>query len=118
LENESNGCVNYSCYNESGSFAIPHCVNVDNITICDSTKCIEEKQLKDKKWKVELEIDSDLWTPDEISEELSNKTNIEKDDMTIGIEYNDKGTINRIIVYVEDENQARRIETLVRNCAP
>jgi len=109
-ENESNGCVSYQCNDESGIYAKPNCKNNDNITICVDGKCIEESSIKDKKWKVEIEMKQRmmLMTPDEIAIELSKITDIDVSDMIIGIENNeDTGFIKRIIIYVKDETRSR-----------
>jgi len=120
-ENESNGCVSYQCEdNESGVFAKPNCKNNDNITICVDDKCIEESSIKDKKWKVEIEMKQRmmLMTPDEIAIELSKITDIDVNDVTIGVEYDeDTGFIKRIVIYVKDEKQAKTVKTLIMNCS-
>ena len=117
LEDESNGCVEYSCDNESGTFAIPKCNNNDNITICVDGECIDEKDIKDRRYKIEIEMKDEtiLTTPNDIATELSNMTSIDVSDMTIGVEYDGDGKyITRIIVYVNDKEQAKTIEDKVR----
>jgi len=104
-ENETNECVVYRCDNESGmSVEEIKCKNGDNITICKDGKCVEE----DKRWAVVVVIkSSETVSAHEIVKELSNMTGIDENEMTIGIEYDENGNMNRIIVYVKDEKQAK-----------
>ena len=55
-------------------------------------------------------------TYEEIMSELSESKIIDINEMTVGIEYSDKGVIISIIIYVNDEKQAKTLSETVNKC--
>jgi len=111
LENKSNECVEYQCDNASGILAISKCS--DNASICVSDKCIDKDNANDKQWSVDITINSTEvihMTSNEIADELKNVSGVDMDDITVGVEYDEKGRIYRIIVYFKDEDHAKTFE--------
>ena len=49
----------------------------------------------------------------EIVTEISEKTGIDAEDITIGVEYDGDGKVVRILVYVSDENKADKVVSSV-----
>ena len=85
-------------------------VRARNNEVCFNDTCIEENDITDMKWKIEIEIDPTIpLTYDEIVVELSVITDTDIDDVIITVEYDDQGLIHRIVVYIDDESKAKKL---------
>ena len=106
-EDQSNGCVEYFCDNESGLLAKSNCDNM-----CMNDTCIDENELVGKNWKVVIILASTSMTQftyDEIVTELSELTQIDMNNMTVTIEYDENGSMERIVIYTDDELKAKKL---------
>ena len=113
-ENKTNGCVQYECNNETGRVYWNKCNN----STCVDGQCMDETSITDKSWAVEVDInvsESAPITPEEVAAEVSQVSGINVSDITVGIEYDDKGVAVRIIIYVSEESDAKIIETSLNN---
>ena len=110
-ENQTNECMEYHCFNESGRVPWSKC----NSTKSDGNMCVDQKCVKSdyyvKKWAVVLEFnerkvkaeDVDVVT---VAVDISNMTGIDIDVMVVGAEYDDDGYAIDVVVYVDEEDMA------------
>ena len=99
------------------------CDNTEgNTVICDNGRCIDEDDSSsgdgssDKKWKVVIELnrtDPIFEMYDEIVDEL---TDLVEDEISVAIEYDDDGVMNRIIILVNDKKKADNIIVFLDEC--
>ena len=122
-EKPSNECFVYDCSDITGNFTItPICISSgDTRMICiNDSICMPEDGLTDTKWAVEIELNVSDWssvTVERISKEL-NENGINVEDITIGIEYDEKKQNIRVILYVKEESDATSIEESIKNMKP
>ena len=121
-ENQTNGCWEYLCDNETGSLSQKNlCTSEgDSPMFCiNDTKCVDEKEVPNKEWIVEVEVnvtESILFTSEDIILILCDLTDIDNNDLTIVTEYDEDGIIVRFIVYVNDKSTADVIKSVVEEC--
>jgi len=109
-ENHTTDCLNYVCENQEGFIAKSKCD--DELMKCMEDKCFEKDKVEGKKWVVYIEFNaSDIVIPesDELTKELSNLSKVDEYDMKVVIEYDGNGGVKRVLVYVDDEDQANDI---------
>ena len=114
-ENQTTGCVEYFCENDTGLLGKALC-DSNSDDVCVNDKCVGEKDIEVKPWSVEIEInatESMSVTSEQIAVELSNLTGIGVNDITIIVEYDDRGRATTIIVYVNDKTTADVISASV-----
>ena len=101
--NESNAvCVNDSCYSKDESMVD------DNESVTDDKSVVVI---------IETETLSPVnFTLEEVTEQLSNMTAIEVDELLVTVEYDDNGNIVRLIVHVVDRFKADLIVNLTIAC--
>lgn len=115
-ETQSNGCIEYVCADESGLKAIIKCNNGGNVVSChDDGECMDEELLKDKLWRVILELEKNSTSTGTYEEVLSELRGIISD-VSISVEYNDEGQMIRITAYIDNESQAVKIKTVIDEC--
>ena len=120
-ENQTNGCIKFLCDDGTGELFTSSQCNNDK-EVCVNDKCIaedddEDSEMADKKWVVEIkmnESDSFSMTSEEIVSDISKKSGVDADDITIGVEYDENGKIVRVIVYVNDESKADKVVATVK----
>ena len=119
-EDQSNGCMLFQCHNKSGLIATSQCKNdAGNTTVCVNDKCVEKQQeiISEKQWVIEITLnntESYSITSNDIASEISNKSGIDIEDLTIGVEYDGDGKVTRILVYVNDKSNADIISSSVK----
>ena len=114
-ENQPNECVQYNCSNTTG-FYVTRCEDINQTAQCIDGECRKIEDLEDEPFTVVLDVDETTsFTPDNITNQLKEKTGI--DDITIVVEYDDKGSVTRIVVYVSDKDTAHTILKEISSCA-
>ena len=117
-EDRTNGCMQYQCVNESGKISWKTCKgSADSLMTCVDGECVDEYNMTDKKWAVDIVIpstDPSLVSADDIALEVSRISNINVSEITIGIDYDDEGYVVRVIVYVTDKSSADVIVTSLK----
>ena len=109
--NQSDNCVEYECYNESGNIARNKC---DKNFLCMESGCVNKDEMYEGNvYVVIIQIDvSNIIFIDlnGINEIIVNISEVDIDKKQIAVEYNDDGTLSEIILFVDDESTARKIE--------
>jgi len=112
-ETKTNGCVEYKCDEEKGNITSSLCAT-DKMCINDG--CFAEDSIEDKEWVVEIDVNNTNMEPidvDEVTHEMSELTGISETDFVLGIEYDSEGRIIRVLLYVNDEKTANRVQDTV-----
>jgi len=113
-ESRTKGCVDYTCDNNTGGIVKSLCN--DGNEICVNDKCVEKASITDN-WIVEIDVyetSIEELNTTQIISDISDLAEVNADVMKIGIEFNEKGYIVRILVYVGDEMTANKIATAIR----
>ena len=109
--NQSDNCVEYECYNDSGNIARRKC---DKDSLCMESGCVSKEGMYEGNVYVviiQTEVANNTFMDFKvISEIIVNITEVDNDKMHIAVEYNDDGSISKIFLLVDDETTARRIE--------
>jgi len=115
-EKQTSDCVNFVCDNDEGMVAKSKCDDNSPITLCLDDKCFDSGVVSTKTWTVVIEFDNIdvlVISSDDFEKELVDLTNYSDSIMKAVIEYDDNGVLKRVIVYVDDESQARNIADAV-----
>jgi len=125
-EDRTNDCVEYTCDNESGFNVTGKCLNKDGVNyVCTSdNECVEsDVQIEDGKTIViQIKpVDSEDVNISKIVSIVSNLTGIDREQMKITIEIDERGRVVRILIYVQDRKTAEIIakkvdEITIENC--
>jgi len=119
-EQQSDGCLEYQCHNESGKLSWSLCNSTDTVSyICVNNKCEENKTAEiNERWSVEIEVSSTQPNDVNINElkvSVSQMTGIDEDKLEIGLVSDSNGNIIRVIVYVKDGAQAKELAEAVES---
>ena len=101
--------MKYICDNETGNYSIlPICICDDDRRMLSSNDsiCVTEEQLTDRKWTVEIELNTNKSTPTNISWISEVFTAFVEINMTAAVEYDHNGSV-RVILHFNDESSAR-----------
>ena len=116
-ENQSNGCLHYSCDNISGFIVRSKCEK--NRMCMDNNTCSDHDRYNDYEWRVAVDIDAEkttLLNMTEVRTELNLVSGIDIDNLTVAVEINDEGKVQQIVVFLSDKDTAemltRSINTL------
>ena len=77
--------------------------------------CVDNKCLETDGHTVELDVDN-IENTTQIIKIISDLTDIDMDDMIVGVELDDDGIVIRIFIQVDDEDKAKKIEQSVNRC--
>jgi len=105
-EDQTNGCVEYQCDNESGGLSFRKCHS--GMVCVNDSECVKSGILDE--WTVAIYMEPILAAEvntTEVLDILSNLTEVDVDEMKIAIELDSKGKVVRILVYVKDEKTAK-----------
>ena len=121
-KNRTTGCIEYECDNETGPVKHNICNSSEGIDrLCIDDKCVVDSP-DDEEWKVEIEFNQTMeaFDAEEFKQVIITITQLDADEMRIGIEHDDYGQIERIIIFVKDEDKAKviadSIESRVDDC--
>jgi len=111
-EKKTNNCFEYQCVNSSGGIAWSKCNSTNDIhRMCIDNECVTETDSLNKdKWGVELRVNvtASEFDLEEFTLLLENITG--KHDLTVGTEATETtGCVVRIVVFVDDEDDASTI---------
>jgi len=115
FESQTNECMEYHCYNDTGRLSWSLCNSTDVLTnICVDGKCVGGNDYTpgSRRWSVVVELsDDEVKAGDldftEIAVAASNMTGIDFTDIVVGAVFDDEGYVVRIILYVDDEQKAK-----------
>jgi len=122
FESKTDGCTRYECLNASGGKTWHLCNNSDGKNlICINGEClIKNEAINETGWRVEIELkrtNSIEFDAEEIETAIIETTGVDET-ITIGVERNEKGEMVRVVVFVNDEKNARLIKERVNKCVP
>jgi len=118
-EDRSNGCVDYSCSNETGEVLTSKCTN-KNEGICAGDACTSIKNLKGDGCAIEFEVLEGIRVADfnitYILTTLSEDGNVPADNLTLGMEMDADGYLLHLYVTVADEETAQTLQQSLNYC--
>jgi len=112
--NQSNECIENECDNATGGFSTVTCRDENGVeNMCVDGIC-DIKHNKDDKIRVEFDFDEEYIDKLDVNSTetrsvVSEMTGIDRDKITIGVEYNSEGHAYRLVVFVFDESDAQRV---------
>ena len=114
-ENQTNGCVEYKCLNESGVVQRGMCK--DGEYVCMDESCVRKDSFDNHKWGVVIDVEEsdNIYNTTNITASINELSGVNPDEITVVTEINDEGQIVRIIVYVDDKSTADIIVEAVDN---
>jgi len=117
-EKRMNGCFEYKCDNVTGLFHNNICETSDNsVHECVNDTCIVKAPPSDKDWSVEIELQEGVTVNDmnvtDVLETIRLQCGIDTASVTVAWESDEKGNIIRIILYLEDEDEANKLSVSV-----
>ena len=121
-ENQTNGCVEYECNNDTGNvWWYIFCNSSDGINrTCMNGQCVTYNSLNERGWIVEIEFDymnaSDLNTT-EIMETISAMTNVDVNEIEIGVEMSNERNATFVTIVVNNKRIAQSIVDSLNNCS-
>jgi len=113
-------CATFMCENDVGGVAWGECNTSDKTVLCvGDQQCVDKKEMK-RDVSVEIDLDAGVSVTDissvEITHTLEVSVEIPPDaNLTIAWENNDKGDVISVIVYVNDEDTADNIASVVKD---
>jgi len=113
-EDQTNGCVEYRCDNETGLVSWSNCNSTSETTwICVNEQCIEKNQKTSNEVAIEIELEEgvsiDEVNTTSIADVLSTRLGIDANKLTIGWTNDDERNILSVIIYVKNDDIAQVI---------
>jgi len=106
--NQTNGCVEFICDNETGAYARSNC-NESVRTMCFNNKCVNENEI-DGKYIVIVEFNEALYLDlDEVVHTILRVTDVDIDKVNVAIEYNDYGSVFEVFIFTQDQQTRNQI---------
>jgi len=114
-EDRSNGCVEYSCNNDTGKLWWSLCNDSDGLNhMCLEGQC-EDKSLNEHNgWAVEIDVEPTEWCFVNMTD-IIDQMGLEEGEVTIGFETDEKGNVIRLIIFCDDIEKANLIVAAVNS---
>jgi len=118
-EKQSNECIHYQCNNDTGFMKWSMCNStVNNNRTCVNNKCIDDHNLNENKWVIEIEME-DVKAIDvnmtEVIDSIATLTGVNENDITVGMITDENGYVISIVVYVDSEETTNSIVEAINN---